>query len=282
MDRIDLHRKVIREQEEKLKVERALELAEQTVELSAYRNERNLMLFPFCSTARKTRFTSIEYKTADGKRWLTVSPNTKHGMVKIWDFDVLRFALSKAGEVARMEGATFPPHIDFSVYECLKAIGRNPHTKRSYQWFEDALGRLCSTVYNGNIFRESEKEEHIFTLVRVAYIRDDSEKITKVRISFDDRLIESVRYARGLLEIDPEVIKEDSGLKKRILELVKTGMGKQTEWTVGLDRLRDLCASERQMKHFKSDLKSLDALPWEITFSPRVGGGENVTFARKV
>lgn len=280
MDRIELHKKMILEQEELPKVEKAIEIAEKAVELSAYRNERNLMLFPFCSTARKTRYTPIDYKTADGKRWLAVSPNIKHGMVKIWDFDVLRFALSKAGEVARLEGATFPPYVDFSVYECLKAIGRNPHTKRSYKWFEEALKRLCSTVYNGNIFRESEKEEHLFTLARVTYIRDEKESITKVRITFDERLIESVRYARGLLEIDPAVINEDSGLKKRILELVKTGMGKSNEWTVGVDRLRALCASERQVKHFKTDLKNLDNLPWKISFSPRVGGGEKVTFIR--
>jgi hypothetical protein len=281
MDRIELHKKLLREQEENPKVETALQIAEQKVELSAYRNERNLMLFPFCSTARKTRFTPIKYRTGDGKRWLIVSPNTEHGMVKIWDFDVLRYALSKAGEVARIQGATFPPYIEFSVYECLKALGRNPHTKRSYEWFEDALKRLSSTVYNGNIFRENEKSEQIFTLIRASYDRDEGSKIiSKVRVYFDERLIDSARYSRGLLEIDPLVISEGSGLKKRLLELVKTGMGGSDQWTVGLNRLQELCASEREKKLFKRDIKNLKDIPWAIIFSSRAGGGENVTFSK--
>ena len=82
MDRIELHKKMILEQEEQPKVERALDISKGHVELSAYRNERNLMLFPFCSTARKTRFTPIRYETSDGKRWLEVSPNVTHGMAK--------------------------------------------------------------------------------------------------------------------------------------------------------------------------------------------------------
>ena len=281
MDRIEQHRKMLREQEERPKVKRALELAEQKVELSAYRNERNLMLFPFCSTARKTRFTPIKYSTADGKRWLAVSPNMQYGMAKIWDFDVLRFALSKAGEVARMEGSTFPPYVDFTVYECLKVLGRNPHTKRSYDWFESALMRLSSTVYNGNIFRENEKNEQIFTLIRASYDRDsDNKSIRKVRINFDERLIESVRYSKGLLEIDPKVISEGSGLKKRLFELVRTGMGSRDEWTVGLVRLQELCAHEGTTKEFKRQLKGLKGIEWNISFSPRSSGGENVTFLR--
>jgi len=35
--------------------EQALELAKAPVDLSRYRNERNLMLFPFCSTAKTKR-----------------------------------------------------------------------------------------------------------------------------------------------------------------------------------------------------------------------------------
>ncbi|MBK8184634.1 MAG: hypothetical protein IPK63_17890 [Candidatus Competibacteraceae bacterium] len=35
--------------------ERALEQAKSTVNLTRYRNERNLMLFPFCSTAKTKR-----------------------------------------------------------------------------------------------------------------------------------------------------------------------------------------------------------------------------------
>ena len=279
MDKIDLHRKMIHDQEEKPKVEKAIQLVSQKVELSAYRNERNLMLYPFCSTARKTRFTSIKYKTSDGKRWLTVSPNVEYGMAKIWDFDVLRYALSKAGEIARMEGATFPPYVEFSAYECLKAL-KKTDSKKNYEWLEAALDRLASTTYSGNIFREEERTKETFTLLSVKFISGD-DGIERIRINFNERLIESARYYKGLLEIDPRILKEDSGLKKRLLELVKTGMGRNSDWTVGLVRLQELCAHEGELKKFKRQIKSFKDISWEISFSPKVGGGENVTFIKK-
>ena len=67
----------------------------QSIALTRYRSERNLMLYPFCSTSKTKRLKSIDYRSADGKRWLKVSANHDFGMVKIWDFDILRFALSK-------------------------------------------------------------------------------------------------------------------------------------------------------------------------------------------
>src|SRR5512143_203384 len=79
--------------------ERALELAKAPVDLTRYRNERNLMLFPFCSTSKAKRIKSIRYTSAHGQRWLEVTANYDYGMAKIWDFDILRFAISKAGEI---------------------------------------------------------------------------------------------------------------------------------------------------------------------------------------
>ncbi len=63
--------------------EQALELAKAPVDLSRYRNEHNLMLFPFCSTARTKRVKGIRYVSADGKRWLEVTTNYDYSMAKI-------------------------------------------------------------------------------------------------------------------------------------------------------------------------------------------------------
>jgi len=120
--------------------EKALELARGPVNLTRYRNERNLMLFPFCSTAKAKRVKSIRYASSDGKRWLEVTANYEYGMAKIWDFDILRFALSKAGEVALQIGY-FPPSVEFSSYECLKALGRNPESGSNINWIKEGLRR---------------------------------------------------------------------------------------------------------------------------------------------
>jgi len=257
--------------------ERALELAKIPIDLTRYRNERNLMLFPFCSTAKAKRVKSIRYSSADGRRWLEVTANYEYGMAKIWDFDILRFALSKAGEVALQVGY-FPNSIEFSGYECLKALKRSDQGK-NYRWLRDAINRLCLTGYKGNIFRENEKITEVFTLIQASY-EDETGKIERIRLVFNERIIESIKLFKGLLSINSDIINEEAGIKKRLLELVTVSKGKESSWTVGIERLQALCAHEGTLKRFKYELKQY-TLPWEVTFSKAIGSGENVTFTVK-
>ena len=257
--------------------EQALELARAPVDLTRYRNERNLMLFPFCSTAKAKRVKGIRYASADGKRWLEVTANYDYGMAKIWDFDILRFALSKAGEVALQVGY-FPNSIEFSGYECLKALNRSDQGK-NYRWFRDAINRLCLTGYKGNIFRENEKITEVFTLIQASY-EDETGKIERVRLVFNERIVESIKLFKGLLSINQDVINEEAGIKKRLLELVAVSKGKESNWTVNLERLQALCAHEGTVKEFKRQLKEY-CLPWNVGFNKAVGGGQNVIFTDK-
>jgi hypothetical protein len=269
------HKIVKKRKESSAEAEQAQVLAMKPLELTRYRNERNLMLYPFCSTSKRKRLQGINYKSSDGKRWLQVSASHDHGMVKIWDFDILRFALSKAGEVARYTDH-FPSSVGFSAYECLKAIKKDPGNGKNIIWMREALRRLASTTYIGTIFRDDTKIEMGFTLIKYERVENGG-KEDKIKITFDERLIESVRYYNGLLAIDEAVIKEESGVKKRLLELVKVGKGSASEWAVKLPRLSELCAYEGELKKFKHLLKSY-TLPWKIAFSKTAAGDEKVTF----
>jgi Replication initiator protein A len=275
---IELLKKLDREQmENSLEAKKGLELASQKLELTRYRNERNLMLFPFCSTSKRKRLKSIEYRSSDGKRWLQVTANYNFGMAKIWDFDILRFALSKAGEIKKLTNY-FPSSIEFSVYECLKALKRDPESGKNIIWFREAIKRLASTTYIGNIFRDDTRIETGFTLLRYEYFAKDSNGgWDRVRITLDERIIESACYKNGLLAIDSNVIKEESGIKKRLLELVKVSKGEGKEWVVGLQRLGEMCAYEGELKVFKRQLKSYE-LPWKLEFSKATNSEENVRF----
>jgi plasmid replication initiation protein len=282
MDQWESHQELIKKldrekMENSPEAKESEELACRSLELTKYRNERNLMLFPFCSTSKRKRLKTIEYRSADGKRWLQVSASHNFGMVKIWDFDILRFALSKAGEAKKLTNY-FPSFIEFSVYECLKSIKRDPENGKNFIWFKEALRRLASTTYIGNIFRDDTKRETGFTLIKYEYIEATVRGgFDKVKITFDERLVESARYQNGLLAIDTDVIKEESGIKKRLLELVKVSKENAKEWTVGLTRLQQMCAHEGELKKFKSQLKGYD-LPWKIEFSKAISGEENIKF----
>lgn len=252
---------------------KAKELACKPLELTKYRNERNLMLYPFCSTSKRKRLKKIEYRSSDEKRWLQVTANNEFGMVKIWDFDILRFAISKAGEIKHAT-SFFPNFVEFSAYECLKALNRDPESGKNTVWLKEALKRLSSTMYCGNIFRENETD--LFTLITASY-EDEKGNLVKIKINFNSRLLESIRFNKGLLSISSEVICEEAGIKKRLLELIKVSKGDAVKWTVKLDRLKEMCANEWDLKRFKFEIKTYQ-LPWRMVFSRAVGNGENITF----
>jgi plasmid replication initiation protein len=276
MKKISKNQQISREEKESSsQAQKANKLATKPLELTMYRNERNLMVYPFCSTSKRKRLKAIEYRSTDGKRWLQVTANHNFGMAKIWDFDILRFALSKAGEIARHLDY-FPTCVEFSVYECLKGLGRNPGSGKNALWLKGALIRLMSTTYRGNIFRDDTKIEVGFTLIKYEYIECE-DKNDKIKITFDERLIESVRYQNALLAIDDDVIREQAGIKKRLLELVKVCKGDSPEWTVRLLKLNEMCAHEGELKKFKRLLKSY-TLPWKIFFSKAIDGKDKVTF----
>ncbi len=254
--------------------ERANELAVVPIDITRYRNERNIMLYPLCSTSKRKRLAPIRYESANGKYWLEVTANHTYGMVKIWDFDILRYALSKAGEIARITGI-FPEAVEFSGYECLKALGRKP-TGTVYQWLREALSRSASTTYKGNVFGNNHTTE-IFTLIKARYT-DETKKLERIRITFDERLIESAQNNKGLLAINSEILHEEAGIKKRLLELVQVSKGDNSSWTVSLKRLQAMCAHEGRLKDFKYQLKSYN-LPWDIRFTPILEGGEKATFS---
>jgi hypothetical protein len=279
MKTLEDHKKMLKELEMRTmesspEAKKGTELACRPIELTRYRNERNLMLYPCCSTSKSKRLKAINYESSDGKRRLKVSANHDFGMVKIWDFDILRFALSKAGEISRITGY-FPSFVEFTAYECLKTIGRS--VGKNYKWLEQAVARLASTTYSGNIFRDDEKITEVFTLVSIKYAKTDNGKIDRIQIIFNERLIDSIRYSSGLLSIEKEVLHEDAGIKKRLLELIKISKGSAKEWIVGVKRLQAMCAHDGELKKFKSLIKNYE-LPWKLKIIKTHSNNENICF----
>lgn len=238
-------------------------LANESIGIEALKNDRNLMLYPFCSTSKALRFKAINYISKDNKFSLEVTANNKYGMAKIWDFDILRFVFSKIDTIAKRTGY-HPSSVAFSAYECLKFLGRNPNAGKNINWLKDALDRLASTTYKGNIFKEEGRHVTGFTLVKYEYIENDKRGIEKILISLDERLVFSLTNSNSLITINERVLEEHSGLKKRLLELValKLSLG---EWVVSIEELQCLCANNWAIARFKNEVKSFQDLPWYIS-----------------
>lgn len=238
-------------------------LANESIAIDVLKNERNLMLYPFCSTSKAPRFKAIKYVSKDSNFSLEVTANHEYGMAKIWDFDILRFVFSKIDTIADRTGY-YPSSVAFSAYECLKFLKRNPNAGKNVQWLKEALDRLASTTYKGNIFKEESKHVAGFTLIRYDYV-ETNKGIEKISISLDERLLFSLRNSKSLITINERLLEEPSGLKKRLLELVPLKLSLNSEWIISVDELQCLCANTWSIAKFKNEIKSFHDLPWSIT-----------------
>jgi hypothetical protein len=244
-------------------VDRGERLAKEPIGIELLKNDRNLMLYPFCSTSKALRFKAIKYVSRDNKFTLEVTANNEYGMVKIWDFDILRFVFSKIDTIGNRTGH-YPQTIAFSAYECLKFLGRNPKAGKNTSWIKEALDRLASTTYKGNVFKEESKHVTGFTLIKYDYI-ETRQGIDKISISLDERLIYSLRNSNSLVTINDRVLEETSGLKKRLLELVALKLSIEDIWIISVEELQCLCANNWSIAKFKNEIKSFHDLPWIIS-----------------
>lgn len=238
-------------------------LAKKPIGIEELKNEKNLMLFPFCSTSKATRFKSLKYISKNKKYSLEVTANNEYGMAKIWDFDILRFVFSKIDTIAKRTGH-YPSIVSFSAYECLKFLRRNPKAGKNTKWIKEALDRLASTTYKGNIFKEEGTHVAGFTLIKYEYI--ETEKgLEKIVINLDERLMESLKNSNSLVTINERLLGETSGLKKRLLELVALKLSNEEIWIISTEELQCLCANTWSIAKFKNEIKSFKDLPWEIS-----------------
>jgi hypothetical protein len=246
----------------------ALDMSSQAIQVSSYKNEQNLMKFPFCSTSKKTRFTPIVYESEGFK--LQVTGSNEYGIAKIFDFDIIKFAISKIAEIKKTTNILLC-EIVFSAYECIKAIGKDPKSGKNLKTFREALDRLSTTSYKTNIYGSGSKKTANFTLVKYEYV-ETSRGIDKVKLVFDKRFIESfVDGSNNLLLLDSEVIREGSGLKKRLIELVRVNLNESTDpyWEVAISELQQLCANEWVLKKFKYEISTFQ-LSWKTDFYQKV------------
>jgi hypothetical protein len=270
--------------------ERSLEIAsERSLAPVRLNNSRLLMALPWFSPDQRLRKDYFEYTSPDGSIKLEVHPSPKCGAAKVWDGDVLMYALSKAVG-AYLETKKFPKRVKFTAYEYLKQAGKNPEAGKNIKDIKDKLDRLSLTNYKCSaINTETGKESggRTFKLCDYKWTNDGSGKIDQIEIVLSDEIFEYFATKNDLLTLKKglllEAWKEDrSGLRKRLLVLVGTRLGEQPLWKIGLSNLKNLCGYTNELKYFKREfLKLTPSLPWIIDIEKNKKGEQIATFTPK-
>lgn len=253
------------------------------VVLSSYRNERNVMAFPlFATETNSKRIEPIEYEFIDtegNRRYLHVTANATYGMATQRDGDILRFVISKIGEVLLRE-KKLADYVELTRRELLEGIGKDDQ-RNNYVWLEGALDRLSSTVYKTNIFSSNPRNSNLElsgSIVQIERLYTQDKELKTIRFYPALHILESIKR-KNILAIPKEIIFESGNFKKRLLEVVQVHAGDKKAWKVQTSKLMELCATTMPTREFKRRIKEA-GLPFEVKYSKGTNG-ELINFAIK-
>jgi plasmid replication initiation protein len=229
------------------------------------RDDRATMEFPFFALQKRPLLTPIIYQ--DGNVSIRISPGER-GIASIWDKDVLIYLSSLIN--AKIErGEEVSRTVRIAAYDLLRVTRR--HTgKNGYQEIYDALFRLRSTTITTDIQSGGERETRGFGWIDSFRIltrenKAGSRVMQGLEITLNDWTFRALVKDRRVLSINPAYFDLTGGLERRLYEIARKHVGRQTEWKVSLLQLAKKCGTmQRNLRRFKFDLKELaelDRLP---------------------
>lgn len=225
------------------------------------RDDRATMEFPFFALQKRPLMTPIFYQ--DGNVSIRISPGER-GIASIWDKDVLIYLSSLIN--AKIErGEEVSRTVRIAAYDLLRVTRR--HTgKNGYQEIYDALFRLRSTTITTDIQSGGERETRGFGWIDSFRIltrenQAGSRVMQGLEITLNDWTFRALVKDRRVLSINPAYFDLTGGLERRLYEIARKHVGRQTEWKVSLLQLAKKCGTmQRNLRRFKFDLKELAGL----------------------
>jgi len=229
------------------------------------RDDRATMEFPFFALQKRPLLTPLLYQ--DGNVSIRISPGER-GIATIWDKDVLIYLSSLIN--AKIErGEEVSRTVLIAAYDMLRVTRR--HTgKNGYQEIYDALFRLRSTTITTDIQSGGERETRGFGWIDSFRILTKENKagnrvMQGLEITLNDWTFRALVKDRRVLAINPAYFDLTGGLERRLYEIARKHVGRQSEWRVSLLQLAKKCGTmQRNLRRFKFDLKELaelDRLP---------------------
>lgn len=225
------------------------------------RNDRATMEFPFFALQKRPLLTPIIY--IDGNVSIRISPGER-GIATIWDKDVLIYLSSLIN--AKIErGEKVSRTVRIAAYDMLRVTKR--HTgKNGYQEIYDALFRLRSTTITTDIQSGGERETRGFGWIDSFRILTKQNKagsrvMQGLEITLNDWTFRALVKDRRVLAINPAYFDLTGGLERRLYEIARKHVGRQSEWKVSLLLLAKKCGTmQRNLRRFKFDLKEISEL----------------------
>lgn len=180
---------------------------------------------------------------------VTVTPSTT-GLASIHDKDVLIYCISQL--MAKINAGEQPRRtLHLKAHDLLMTTNRRTDG-RGYEQLMGALDRLSGTRIKTNLVTGGEQITESFGLLDSWRIvrQTKSGRMSELRVNLSDWIFNAV-HAKEVLTISREYFRLRKPLERRLYEIGRKHVGRQSEWTISLDLLRKKCGSGSTLKEFK-------------------------------
>lgn len=184
-----------------------------------------------------------------GQNWIEISPS-RYGLATVHDRDVLIYCISQC-IAALNEGRQVSRSMRFKAYDLLVATNRQT-SGRGYELLKDAMRRLQGTQIETNLRQGGKEYFKLFGLVDAAEIVRETRdgRMLDVEITLSDWVFDAIEN-NHVLTLSRRYFFLRKPLERRLYELARKHCGAQSQWTVGLEILRDKCGSGSTVREFR-------------------------------
>jgi plasmid replication initiation protein len=173
------------------------------------------------------------------------------GLATIHDKDILIYCMSQI--IAKINKGDKPSKtVRVKARDLLISTNRGTGG-RDYKLLKDALERLRGTSITTNIRTNGKEIAEGFGLIdKWKIIKEDqkTEKMVELELTLSDWLFNSL-VGKEVLTINKQYFQLRSALDRRLYELARKYCGKQNEWRIDINNLKNKCGSQSTGKHFK-------------------------------
>lgn len=236
------------------------------------------MSYPIFSLSVKKDLRELKYEKGDIT--VTIKPNTD-GLPTIFDKDILLYCASLL--MAEINEGRIPPKtLRISSHDLLVATNR-PKNGKGYKLLKKALDRLKGVTIKTNIKTNKREITDAFSMIDRYHVVESSrvkDRMIRLEITLSDWFYNSI-MGKEVLTISRDYFRLRKPLERRLYEIARKHCGRNPEWSIKLDNLRDKVGSTSSMPKFKFFIKEqvkTDHLPdYCISLSDK----EIVTFKRR-
>ncbi|KAB8333624.1 replication initiator protein A [Scytonema tolypothrichoides VB-61278] len=173
------------------------------------------------------------------------------GLATIHDKDILIYCMSQI--VAKMnKGEKLSKTVRIKARDLLISTNRGTGG-RDYKLLKDSFERLRGTSITTDIETNNKRIVEGFGLIdKWKIITEDlkTDKMVELEITLSDWMYNSI-LGKEFLTISKNYFELRSALDRRIYELARKYCGKQNEWRIDINNLKEKCGSQSNIRHFK-------------------------------